>query len=531
MGIKRSWQEAFGNVAAQGSAPPFTNPVSPSGRFLAFVSKVEELDDQGTVFVMLDMMTQEWASNASSTIQDVSARAPLAPSTLFSIDQVALTAVAGVLGVTDTDYVAEGAWYSVTLAQAASGADALTGDLIDGVTNQPLGSYTLTAGRLLLLPAPQADFTVRLEPPPASALAATVGLPPVTTAILGILRRLGAWFFPPAPVPVPPPPIPPTQARAGAQADGGGPAIVSIGVMDVGAGGCNLLFTATPNANPPTLEPFVYFDLGRPIPVWVRTEPTNLLPTAPAPSGPIMQNATATLGGVLSHWDYDHWMLASVANLGTLPWLVCVQQPYGPSANQMTANLPNSTNFPPRLTALAAPGGEYTLFVVTPRTNAKSEVMNNSGIVMLVPMVFPTANAATAVHHCLLPADASLGNIHPTMPQNDLSVYGAVHHGAATFGAPQNIPGPVVPQGAVVFSYGIRPTTLAHGFRHPTQASITANQNAGWMRQFATAETQVVSGAMPEFNGMRGNVLVGQQWSLAAAYRNTAFFTMTHAVT
>lgn len=523
--IKRKWSDTIENVSGQGDAPDIANPVSPSGQFFAFASKVEELDDQGTVFVMLDMMTFEWATTASSNTQTVAAPALLGPSTLFALAAVNVNTLATTLGVTDPDLVSDGAWFYVTLTAASSddNSDPLTGELVDGLFpddpgTRSYGAFTLTGGQLLLIPAPQPNFTVTLQPPPAANV--TTNFITLSTVLANLLQRMGAWFFPPAPMTAPPPP--PAAV----------PPIVAIGVMDVGAGGCNLLFKQTPNSNPPTLEPFAYLDVGRATP-WTRTtEPGNLLPTAPQPSGPITQNTTGTLGAVLTHWDYDHWMLASVAGMTNLPWMVCVQQPYGPSCATMTARFPARTTFPAGLTSLTAPGGEYTLYVVRPQTNIKAEIMNNSGLVMLVPFVFPVANGATTVHACLLPGDASLGNIHPTMPQNNLSVYGAVHHGAGTFGATQNIPPPVVPQGAVVYSYGIKPNQV-HAFGHPTQAAITANVNAGWMlnRQFATAETMVVNGAMPGFNGMRGNVLIGQQRPLAAAYVNTAFFAMTHQVT
>lgn len=521
----RAWDSTLGSVTSQGKRPKFESPRSPSGKYLAYVMKVEEIDDQGNLFVFLDMMSYEWATNASSTIQpDVPTLPPAAPTTTFTLPSVSGTALATLLNVSSTSYVAEGCWYYVELAPpgATAGKDQFTGDLTDSNypdSGQAYGDYTLTRGQLLLIPQQQSDFTVRVVAPPANAI--INNLLNVAATILALLQMIGAWFLPVA-APAAPPPPPAVPA----------PSVVSIGVMDVGAAGCNLLFKITPNSNPQTLEPIAYVDVGIPINAWVASAPNTIRPGG---VGPIVQNASDDLEIVLTHWDWDHWMLSQkYPDLQLLQWTV-PQQPTGPTAVQLLQRAPFAVAYPAGTPSLVGPNGDYTIYqVVLPAAAAGNPafIMNNSGLAVLIPFVFPVAG--NVAHKCLLPGDASLGNIHPLMPQNDISVYGGSHHGAATFGSELNIPAPVVVPGAVVFSYGIthggaNPNNT-HSYGHPNQLALTNNTNAGFTRQYATAETNVVNGAAPEFNGVQGNVLIGQNLPLDARYAGLAFFNFVRNV-
>jgi hypothetical protein len=524
---KRTWTQAFGRTGDQGNA--LTAPLSPSNTYVAYLSRLEPLDS-GDVTAMFEMVTLEWASNAANSAQEVIAAAPDGPATMWSIAAVAPSTFQAALGVTDPDLVAEGVWFLLTFTMVSSlledpAGGELAGDLTDALypfapTSTSYGTYELTQGQCLFAPDVQDDGTARLsEPDPASFRAFLT----LTDAEKKLLRQLlqgygalVAALAQPGTMPPPPPPLPPPI--------GPGPTVVAIGVMDIGAGSCNLLFTKNSAGQ---LEPLVYLDVGRPYNAFKNTEPGNLdADPKKTNSGPILQNASGTLSVVLTHWDQDHLLLGLTPGLATLPWLAPTQS-YGPGTTKLVAGLTRITRLPTGFGSRDF--GSYKLVEVSlgrPKKKGKDpEFQNNSGLAMLVPLWFPTDELQP--HQCLLPGDASIGNLGGP-PLTDVTAYTAVHHGANTFKATENLPTPVVTPGVVAFSYGIRtsPKPTAnnqHGYNHPTQASIAANRTAGWTRQVATAETKVVNGAMPEQNGVRGNLLIGQPLDVAPAYATTAF--------
>jgi hypothetical protein len=249
---KRTWTQAFGRTGDQGNA--LTAPLSPSNTYVAYLSRLEPLDS-GDVTAMFEMVTLEWASNAANSAQEVIAAAPDGPATMWSIAAVAPSTFQAALGVTDPDLVAEGVWFLLTFTMVSSlledpAGGELAGDLTDALypfapTSASYGTYELTQGQCLFAPDVQDDGTARLsEPDPASFRAFLT----LTDAEKKLLRQLlqgygalVAALAQPGTMPPPPPPLPPPI--------GPGPTVVAIGVMDIGAGSCNLLFTKNSAGN------------------------------------------------------------------------------------------------------------------------------------------------------------------------------------------------------------------------------------------------------------------------------------------
>ncbi len=528
---KRTWTQAFGLTGDQGNA--LLAPLSPSNTYVAYLSRLEPLD-RGDVTAMFEMVTLEWASNAANSAQEVIAAAPEGPATMWSIESVASTTLESALGVTAPDLMAEGAWFILTFTLVSSvledpAGGELAGDLTDALypylpNSTTYGTYELTQGQCLLAPEVQPDGTAQLVEPAPGTFREFMTLPDQVKDLLRqLLRRFGSFVAALLQVGSTPPPPPPPPPPAGP-----GPAVVAIGVMDIGSGSCNLLFTKNAAGQ---LEPLVYLDVGRPYNGFKNTAPDNLdADPNKAHSGPILQNASTSLSVVLTHWDQDHMLLGLTPGLAALPWLAPTQS-YGPG----TAALVPALKQVKRLCQGfgSRDFGSYKLLEVCLNRPAKKkksdkkdpELQNNSGLVMVVPLWFPIDELQP--HQVLLPGDASIGNI-VGLPAGDFTAYTAVHHGARTFKATENLPTPVVTPGVVAFSYGIRKSSKPksnqqHGYNHPTLDAIKANATAGWTRQVATAETKVVDGAKPEFNGKRGNILIGLPLDVAPAYATTAF--------
>jgi hypothetical protein len=161
------------------------------------------------------------------------------------------------------------------------------------------GEYTLAEASLIGLPQFTAKRVNSLAVP-----ARPPGAPRLRNGAIRTRRILSARYHPygrpmavarPPPLPPPPPPV------------------SAVGVMDIGAGNCNLLFAQN-------MQPITYYDVGYPLWFYFSSAPDNLR-LGPNWLGPILQNATLNLNIVLSHWDRDHWRLGRLANLQNLAWL------------------------------------------------------------------------------------------------------------------------------------------------------------------------------------------------------------------
>lgn len=364
-------------------------------------------------------------------------------------------------------------------------------------TPKNYGEHTLTEASLLSLPQVTTKGVNSAAVP-----ARPVGAPRLRNGPIRVRRILSQRYHPYARrVRLAPPPRRPRV-----------PPVSAVGVMDIGAGNCNLLFDQN-------MEPLTYYDVGFPLFFYVASAPNNLR-VGPNWLGPILQNAANNLNIVLSHWDWDHWRLGRLANLHNLAWLYPVQ-PVGPSAHNFILTLTNPAQWNP-LNAVQA-NANYTVYRCTPPPGAApAMIMNNSGLAVTLSTNLPVGDAAW--HEICLTGDANFNTL-PAPVANATGIT-AVHHGANTHGAAANIPVPPFPYaaaGRIGYSYGIRPATGVHVYGHPVPAAVAAYQNQGWVQERSTAEGPHIN-ANPPALGFRGNIRMGSQAALPPAYNNTAFF-------
>ena len=320
-------------------------------------------------------------------------------------------------------------------------------------------------------------------------------LAPVLPAAPPVLAPL-----PPAPPPPPPPP----------------PVISSVGVMDVGAAGCNVLFDQNN-------QPVAYYDLGSPLGFNLNSIPNTLRFTNPAYIGPILQNTAGNLEVVLSHWDWDHWRLADIANITTLPWTYRVA-PVGWAVNNFFNLLTNPIQYGGApITAFA----NYTIYQCVPPPGANPGVLiNNSGLAMSVTTLLPFADPTH--HDILMTADANVSTLpFAAGAVPNLTGLSAVHHGSNANGATAVLPTQVAAyagQGRIAYSYGVRPNgTHCYGF--PVPAAIANYVAAGWGapgNHMSTAKGIGLNAPYPP-GSIRGNISMGAVPVLGAPYNATAF--------
>jgi hypothetical protein len=132
------WNGLFENIQKQG----FNSPLSPSGRYAAFLSKADLDEAKNTYDLFFELVPLEWAAAALfGGDVDVRAPAPPGPATVYHVRDADRDTVVKLLGVTSTDWVAEGSWYVITLTKSDTG---VVGDLYDPdidmtVTEPPRG--------------------------------------------------------------------------------------------------------------------------------------------------------------------------------------------------------------------------------------------------------------------------------------------------------------------------------------------------------------------------------------------------------
>lgn len=293
--------------------------------------------------------------------------------------------------------------------------------------------------------------------------------------------------------------------------------------MDIGIGNCNMLVNQAGDV-------IAYYDLGYPLWFFLSTLPANMRFGNPAYTGPVLQNANGTLQVVLSHWDWDHWRLGHVAGLNVLPWTVRMI-PAGPSALNFFNTIPlanrNVLGGGAGAAPVAGPGGSTIYFTNPVGAVIPAVIMNNTGLALSVPTNLPVADLIQ--HQIVMTGDANF-NFVPMPPVVSGNITGivAVHHGSNAHGASgPPLPNPVIPYaltGRIGYSYGITGGGgYAYGF--PVAASVANYQAAGWNNEMSTAE-----GAAINVGGVagRGNIRMGAQVPLLAAYNGTAFFAITN---
>jgi hypothetical protein len=290
------------------------------------------------------------------------------------------------------------------------------------------------------------------------------------------------------------------------------PTVTAVGVMDVGIGNCNMLLDQN-------FDPLIYYDIGLPLFFYGNSAPPGL--RAAGWAGPILNNNTtgALVPVILSHWDWDHWRLGRAANMQNHPWLV-PNQVRGPAANNFFLTL---TNVQVYGGAAFTFGPDYTIYQCNPPGPAVGAfLLNNSGIALRMDILLPTADPNA--HSLYLTGDANFTSL-PFPVMFDTVAIVAVHHGSNNHGAAANLPaqaGGYAGHGRIAYSYGVRPNGN-HPYGFPVPAAVAAYQAAGWTVENSTAEGVNINNAPPAV-GNRGNIRVGNQTPLNAAYNATAFF-------
>jgi hypothetical protein len=509
------WLGLFGNVGKQGDN--FVHPISKTGDYYGFLSKADFNEDTQRWAVMFEMQPVEWLLNVfqfGSVVVNIPV--PVGPASIYSPMEVETIPLLQVLGIKNTDQLAEGSWYRMHLEKTDQGA--VNGRFYNPeIDTHPdnldmiYGNYALTGASLELLPSAQLYTPNRQM---------TLEIVDETPKYLKVRRTIQKRYFPYGKKRRYRRPLRVVDVRLVAA-----PPVTAIGVMDIGQGNCNLLIDSN-------VEPITYFDAGYPLWFYVSSLPDNMRFGNPAYLGPITQNTANDLEVVLSHWDWDHWRLGHVAGLNNLPWLV-PNQAFGGAANVFYNSLTNRTVYG------GAPfnggGGAYTIYRCQPPLfSPPAMVMNNTGMAMLVPIRLPTN--AVAQHTVLMTGDANFNSVNGG-PFLNLSGVEAVHHGSNTHGASQNLPAQVAAYngaGRIFYSYGIS-AGLNYAYGFPVPQSVLNYRAAGWgvggNNQYSTAEGNQIR-ALPTTRANRGNLRVGNQAALpnVPRYNATAFYNFPNAL-
>jgi hypothetical protein len=123
------FQDLFGRTRAQGEQFDSLTPPA-DGSFYGFLSKADFNEDTQKWDVLFEVVNTGWMeNNIFGPSVSMSTRAPTVPALLYHIQAADETALLKALGLTSTDYLAEGSWYELTLSPGNKGA--VTGDLYD----------------------------------------------------------------------------------------------------------------------------------------------------------------------------------------------------------------------------------------------------------------------------------------------------------------------------------------------------------------------------------------------------------------
>ena len=291
--------------------------------------------------------------------------------------------------------------------------------------------------------------------------------------------------------------------------------------MDVGQGGCNLIFDRN-------LEPVLYYDCGYPLGFFRASLPLTMRADLPGYLGPIWQNSTNTLRVVLSHWDWDHWRLGPIPNggghsLGQRPWMVPVQ-PMGPTATNFANAHPNMIRVPAGAPAQALDEGIVRYSNVPPLFAPAAMLINNSGLSLRIPVDLAGQPAAPV----LLTGDGNFSGLAPPARASLVGI-GAVHHGSGNHGADQNLPAaPFFGPGYIAYSYGISAVTGNHAYGFPAPAAVANYNIAQWTAP--NAQTTAEGANINVGPAAHGNIRMGNQGALGVNYQYSAFFPIGHAL-
>ena len=518
------------------------DPRSPSDTYLACLTKVDQVPDTSVWFLLFDMIPSELAllafSHKTSQVNKTSqAKWPQLPTILFSVVGAADSIVRSVLDPQKEGPI-EGSWYSLHLSPNGDPSVDLTGQLYppgDEFAAQPskdwsprYGIWHIDAFKLFLIPVVSGPHVILGPPPPNAAI--YCARKPADQLPNGATKRVIDSV---SGLPIggkrtyarvkrrrldPPPVVQPAGFGA-------------IGVMDIGQGGFNLMFDRT-------LEPIVYYDAGYPLGFFRSSMPQTMRRDLVTFTGPIYQNTTNTLEVILSHWDWDHWRAGVMPPFGghtlaTLPWTF-PEQPMSPTALNFVNHTLVLTNVvaggaPPLVVAgIGANAYRYTIFKYVPPAGVFGGMLiNNSGLAMRVSVDL----AAGVASQVLLTGDGNFEYL-PLAARAGLTGIGAVHHGSIAHGASTNLPAaPLAGTGYVVYSYGISSVTGNHSYGFPVAGAVVNYRAGNWIvpTEMSTAEgTNLNTVFHPP--APQGNIRMGNQGALPAAYTGTSFAGIGHAL-
>lgn len=524
------WDNLTENIEGQLSKPSMEDPKSPSNFYLACLTKVDQVAETSNWFLLFDMIPGEAAFLA---LNNPPSRWPLLPTILLSVTGSPDSVVRNVL-MPPSEGPIEGSWYALHLSPDGDPSVDLTGELyppadefLEPSTWTPrYGTWHIDSFRLAWIPETKDQDVILVEPPAGAAMYRARSSPEGTLLNGGQKRTIDAIAVLPIgghgtgprakrrrldPVPVPPPPP---------------PAFGAIGVMDIGQGGCNLLFDRN-------LEPIFYYDVGYPLGFFRASLPATMRRDLGTFTGPIYQNTAGNLEVILSHWDWDHWRMGALPPFGgqtlaTLDWTFPVQ-PMSPTAQNFVNNTLGVTNqiaagAPPQVVngGVGANAFTYTLYKAVPPIGAFGGVLiNNSGLAVRVSVDL-AAGQACAV---LMTGDCNFDRL-PLAARAGLTGINAVHHGSIAHGASANLPAAPVAGGYIGYSYGVSGVTGNHSYGFPVHGAILNYQAAAW-----NAPLEVSTAEGPNLNIVpplppptpQGNVRLGNQGALPGAYAGTSF--------
>lgn len=247
------------------------------------------------------------------------------------------------------------------------------------------------------------------------------------------------------------------------------PAIDGAVVHDVGQGSANALFDSSGEA-------VIYFDTGRAGKAGARMVRGGMAGNTKVPSAPagLQLCACSSPLVVLSHWDLDHWAAAKDGKRELLKsnWVVPSQKIAGTHSTFAALILQSGgsifvvkrSSSPKTVVALSQ--NVYIKYGTGVNKSVKDR--NDSGLVLTV-----TVNSTSGRHTMFFPGDARYSMCEAPPRKVDLLV--ASHHGADPAGT-LNLPKPKSGnQSRLVYSFG-----YPNGYKHPTQAALTAHQIQGW---------------------------------------------------
>jgi len=523
------WGSVFDAVQSQGKSPPPTDPKSPSDVYFANLNKVDQDQvDPTQWYLMFDMVPAEAMLLGFSDKSGDGTPPPLLPTIVFHAAAVLQSNVYSVLGLDSNDEPAEGSWYVLYLQPGGDPKTDVAGELyapdFDFGAGPTYKTWRIAAAELMYLPTQKGPDVILGLPPTSGLQGKPTGKTPQTygrvKTQVGIRK---AWRFkgfkrrraivPLRVLPVPPPPPPPPPP----------PGSGAIGVMDVGQGGCNLIFDRN-------LEPILYYDVGYPLGFFRSSLPATMRADQPGTFlGPIYQNNANNLSVLLSHWDWDHWRLGAYtsgggASLGQRPW-VAPQQPMSPTAANFVNGHGNMVLVPAGTPPQLIANGMIFFKNVPPMGANHAMLVNNSGLSLRIPVDL-AAGVASSV---LLTGDGNFNGL-PGPAWANLTGIGAVHHGSAAHGAAANLPpNAAAGTGYIAYSYGIN-ANGNHAYGFPAAAAVAAYRGppATWR---APTEQGTAEGANLNVGPVaHGNIRMGNQGALNVAYQNSAFFAVGHAL-